>query len=51
MQCTSYDQGVMSALLTASQWEKAFPQTVASGGHSNHATLQSFVVAIYVCDT
>ncbi|ETW84398.1 MFS sugar transporter [Heterobasidion irregulare TC 32-1] len=42
-----YDQGVMSALLTASQWEKVFPQTVASGGHSNHATLQSFVVAIY----
>jgi hypothetical protein len=62
-----YDQGVMSALLTApqvrtahkiqspdfsdaqppinTQFEKVFPQ-VKGGG--NHATLQSFVVAIYV---
>ncbi|THG95508.1 hypothetical protein EW026_g6161 [Hermanssonia centrifuga] len=35
-----YDQGVMSALLTAPQFERVFPQT-------NDATLQSFVVAIY----
>ncbi|KAA1466224.1 general substrate transporter [Dentipellis sp. KUC8613] len=42
-----YDQGVMSALLTAPQWEKTFPQTVTSDAHPNHATLQSFVVAIY----
>ncbi|KZT20815.1 general substrate transporter [Neolentinus lepideus HHB14362 ss-1] len=40
-----YDQGVMSALLTANQFEKVFPQTV--GSQSEHATLQSFLVAIY----
>ncbi|KAH9928050.1 general substrate transporter [Amylocystis lapponica] len=44
----SYDQGVMSALLSANQFEKVFPQTVANGvDDANHATLQSFVVAIY----
>ncbi|KAI0321836.1 general substrate transporter [Amylostereum chailletii] len=42
-----YDQGVMSALLTAGQWEKIFPQTVASDAHPEYATLQSFVVAVY----
>ncbi|KZT65987.1 general substrate transporter [Daedalea quercina L-15889] len=43
-----YDQGVMSALLTANQFEKVFPQVVTGGSNpSNHATLQSFVVAIY----
>ncbi|KAI0033759.1 general substrate transporter [Vararia minispora EC-137] len=42
-----YDQGVMSALLTSGQWEKVFPQTVESTVHPNHATLQSFVVAVY----
>ncbi|TFY83831.1 hypothetical protein EWM64_g200 [Hericium alpestre] len=42
-----YDQGVMSALLTAPQWTKVFPQTIISPDHPNHATLQSFVVAIY----
>ncbi|KAJ4467552.1 general substrate transporter [Lentinula aciculospora] len=40
-----YDQGVMSALLTANQFEKVFPQV--SAPHPNHATLQSFLVAIY----
>ncbi|KAN0085788.1 General substrate transporter [Tylopilus felleus] len=42
-----YDQGVMSALLTAGQFEKVFPQVVVDASHPNHATLQSFVVAIY----
>lgn len=42
-----YDQGVMSALLTASQFEKVFPQVVVDDAHPNHATLQSFLVAIY----
>ncbi|THH12256.1 hypothetical protein EW145_g156 [Phellinidium pouzarii] len=42
-----YDQGVMSALLTANQFEKTFPEVVTSDAHPNHATLQSFVVAIY----
>ncbi|KAH7916337.1 general substrate transporter [Hygrophoropsis aurantiaca] len=43
-----YDQGVMSALLTAGQFEKVFPQVVVDPSfHNNHATLQSFVVAIY----
>ncbi|KAI0069118.1 general substrate transporter [Artomyces pyxidatus] len=42
-----YDQGVMSALLSASQWEKTFPETVASAAHPQHATLQSFLVAVY----
>ncbi|KAL5519459.1 hypothetical protein ACEPAH_1142 [Sanghuangporus vaninii] len=41
-----YDQGVMSALLTANQFERVFPQ-VNTDSHPNHATLQSFVVAIY----
>ncbi|KAJ3788800.1 general substrate transporter [Lentinula aff. detonsa] len=35
-----YDQGVMSALLTANQFEKVFPEV-------KHPTLQSFLVAIY----
>ncbi|KAI0092609.1 general substrate transporter [Irpex rosettiformis] len=38
-----YDQGVMSALLTAGQFEKVFPQVVVDSSHPNHATLQSFV--------
>ncbi|KAH9939894.1 general substrate transporter [Amylocystis lapponica] len=43
-----YDQGVMSALLTANQFEKSFPQVITTGSSvGNHATLQSFVVAIY----
>ncbi|KAL0949692.1 hypothetical protein HGRIS_009729 [Hohenbuehelia grisea] len=42
-----YDQGVMSALLTAKQFEKTFPQVIVDDTHPNHATLQSFVVAIY----
>ncbi|KAK0468428.1 general substrate transporter [Desarmillaria tabescens] len=42
-----YDQGVMSALLTANQFEKVFPQVIVDSAHPNHATLQSFVVAIY----
>ncbi|KAF8122538.1 general substrate transporter [Boletus edulis] len=39
----------MSALLTAGQFEKVFPQVVVDASHPNHATLQSFVVAVYVC--
>ncbi|KIK65384.1 hypothetical protein GYMLUDRAFT_38835 [Collybiopsis luxurians FD-317 M1] len=42
-----YDQGVMSALLTADQFEKVFPQVKVDSQHPNHATLQSFLVAIY----
>ncbi|KAI0796543.1 general substrate transporter [Abortiporus biennis] len=44
-----YDQGVMSALLSAKQFEKVFPQVVVDTVHpsGNHATLQSFIVAIY----
>ncbi|KAG9311786.1 general substrate transporter [Chiua virens] len=42
-----YDQGVMSALLTAGQFEKVFPGVVVDASHPNHATLQSFVVAVY----
>ncbi|TFY54378.1 hypothetical protein EVJ58_g8903 [Rhodofomes roseus] len=43
-----YDQGVMSALLTANQFESTFPQVKTGDGQpSNHATLQSFIVAIY----
>ncbi|KAF9058050.1 general substrate transporter [Panaeolus papilionaceus] len=42
-----YDQGVMSSLLTADQFEKVFPQVVVSAAHANHATLQSLLVAIY----
>ncbi|EGO26988.1 hypothetical protein SERLADRAFT_436811 [Serpula lacrymans var. lacrymans S7.9] len=42
-----YDAGVMSALLTAGQFEKVFPQVIVEASHPNHATLQSFVGAIY----
>ncbi|KAF8897420.1 general substrate transporter [Infundibulicybe gibba] len=42
-----YDQGVMSSLLTAKQFERTFPQVVVSNAHRNHATLQSLLVAIY----
>ncbi|KAK0242845.1 general substrate transporter [Armillaria nabsnona] len=43
-----YDQGVMSALLTANQFEKVFPQVITGPLQpANHSTLQSFVVAIY----
>ncbi|KAF7433183.1 hypothetical protein PC9H_005132 [Pleurotus ostreatus] len=42
-----YDQGVMSALLTAKQFERVFPQVVVDTDHPNHATLQSFLVAVY----
>ncbi|KAF5364248.1 hypothetical protein D9756_000737 [Leucocoprinus leucothites] len=42
-----YDQGVMSALLTANQFEKTFPQVRVDSSHPNHATLQSLLVAIY----
>jgi len=42
-----YDQGVMSALLSAKQFERVFPEVVVDSNHPNHATLQSFVVAIY----
>ncbi|KAF4619794.1 hypothetical protein D9613_005153 [Agrocybe pediades] len=42
-----YDQGVMSSLLTAKQFEKTFPQVIVDGEHRNHATLQSLLVAIY----
>ncbi|KAL5501119.1 hypothetical protein ACEPAH_9506 [Sanghuangporus vaninii] len=43
-----YDQGVMSALLTLQTFEDRFPQVVIDSSHpSNHATLQSFVVAVY----
>lgn len=39
----------MSALLTANQFEKVFPEVITGSGYpANHATLQSFVVAIYV---
>lgn len=43
----SYDQGVMSSLLTLDSFEKTFPQVVVDDAHPNHATLQSFVVAVY----
>ncbi|KAF5393647.1 hypothetical protein D9757_000134 [Collybiopsis confluens] len=43
-----YDQGVMSSLLTAKEFEKVFPEIVVSDQHPNHATLQSFLVAVYV---
>ncbi|KAF8915880.1 general substrate transporter [Mucidula mucida] len=43
-----YDQGVMSALLTANQFEKVFPEVITGDGQpANHANLQSFLVAIY----
>ncbi|KAH8111654.1 general substrate transporter [Phellopilus nigrolimitatus] len=41
-----YDQGVMSSLLTLPRFEEVFPQVVVATG-PNHATLQSFVVAVY----
>ncbi|KAF8639635.1 hypothetical protein AX17_000900 [Amanita inopinata Kibby_2008] len=42
-----YDQGVMSSLLTARQFERVFPQVIVDNAHRNHATLQSLLVAIY----
>ncbi|KAG8730012.1 hypothetical protein FRC12_020560 [Ceratobasidium sp. 428] len=42
-----YDQGVLSALLTAEKFVETFPTTSATLGPSNHATLQSLLVAIY----
>ncbi|KAI0787081.1 general substrate transporter [Irpex lacteus] len=46
-----YDQGVMSALLTAGQVRTVaqgrVSQVVVDSSHPDHATLQSFVVAIY----
>ncbi|PPQ77385.1 hypothetical protein CVT25_010967 [Psilocybe cyanescens] len=42
-----YDQGVMSSLLTAKQFENTFPEVVIDNAHRNHATLQSLLVAIY----
>ncbi|QRV89513.1 Sugar (and other) transporter [Ceratobasidium sp. AG-Ba] len=42
-----YDQGVLSTLLTAQQFVKTFPTTSSITGPSNHATLQSLLVAIY----
>ncbi|KAL5521975.1 hypothetical protein ACEPAF_1831 [Sanghuangporus sanghuang] len=43
-----YDQGVMSALLTLQTFEDTFPQVVTDTPYpTNHATLQSFVVAVY----
>ena len=42
-----YDQGVMSSLLTLEPFERTFPQVVIDDAHPNHATLQSFVVAVY----
>lgn len=39
----------MSALLTAKQFEKIFPEVVTGDGQpKNHADLQSLLVAIYV---
>ena len=37
----------MSSLLTLSSFEETFPQVVIDDSHPNHATLQSFVVAVY----
>ncbi|KZT60338.1 general substrate transporter [Calocera cornea HHB12733] len=44
-----YDQGVMSALITANQFEAIFPETVSppNAPTSNAATLQSLLLAIY----
>ncbi|KAG2126227.1 general substrate transporter [Suillus clintonianus] len=42
-----YDQGVMSSLLTGNQFEASFPEVVVEASHPNHATLQSFTIAIY----
>ena len=38
----------MSALLTTNQFEAVFPQVIVDDAQPNHATLRSFVVAIYV---
>ncbi|KAG1724916.1 hypothetical protein EDB19DRAFT_1897841 [Suillus lakei] len=42
-----YDQGVMSSLITGNQFEATFPEVVVEASHPNHATLQSFTIAIY----
>ncbi|KAG2108323.1 general substrate transporter [Suillus cothurnatus] len=42
-----YDQGVMSSLLTGNQFEASFPEVVVEASHPDHATLQSFTIAIY----
>ncbi|KAG1854934.1 general substrate transporter [Suillus subalutaceus] len=42
-----YDQGVMSSLITGNQFEASFPEVVVEASHPNHATLQSFIIAIY----
>ncbi|KAG2365289.1 general substrate transporter [Suillus spraguei] len=42
-----YDQGVMSSLLTGNQFEASFPEVIVEASHPNHATLQSFTIAIY----
>ncbi|KAG1840905.1 general substrate transporter [Suillus subalutaceus] len=42
-----YDQGVMSSLITGNQFEATFPEVVVEVSHPNHATLQSFTIAIY----
>jgi len=42
-----YDQGVMSSLLTGNQFEASFPEVIVEASHPDHATLQSFTIAIY----
>lgn len=42
-----YDQGVMSSLITGNQFEASFPEVIVEASHPNHATLQSFTIAIY----
>ncbi|KIK35386.1 hypothetical protein CY34DRAFT_57240, partial [Suillus luteus UH-Slu-Lm8-n1] len=42
-----YDQGVMSSLLTGNQFEASFPEVIVEPNHPDHATLQSFTIAIY----
>ncbi|KAG1768791.1 general substrate transporter [Suillus occidentalis] len=42
-----YDQGVMSSLLTGNQFEASFPEVIVEPSHPDHATLQSFTIAIY----
>ncbi|KZO96920.1 general substrate transporter [Calocera viscosa TUFC12733] len=44
-----YDQGVMSALITANQFEDIFPETVSppNAPTSNAATMQSLLLGIY----
>ncbi|KAG2153504.1 general substrate transporter [Suillus bovinus] len=42
-----YDQGVMSSLLTGNQFEASFPEVIVETSHPDHATLQSFTIAIY----